>query len=173
MDRGLDVNATDEDGGTPLHTAVVFDHCDLIVLLLDSGGYINAMSAQGSTPLMEAACRGNVSASRLLIAHGADVSVRNSDGGDAFLETAINGELITAKLLVNAGADIHGRDALGRNAADIAGCLREYCDKGSANFGVKKPSYSRFLDALRNPDDRKKYDDYIDWLAERGVTLGN
>ncbi|TMW58117.1 hypothetical protein Poli38472_011705 [Pythium oligandrum] len=42
MSNGASVSAVNEEGGTSLHLAAMFDHCDAIVLLLSKGASVNA-----------------------------------------------------------------------------------------------------------------------------------
>jgi ankyrin repeat protein len=57
--RGLELNAANHDGDTPLHAAVAGRHSDKIVrYLLDEGANPTAANAKGQTPLAVAEARG-------------------------------------------------------------------------------------------------------------------
>jgi hypothetical protein len=48
---GGDVNATDDDGKTPLHVAAGKGNLDMCLALLSHGAYIDAETPAGQTPL--------------------------------------------------------------------------------------------------------------------------
>ena len=60
------MNARDNDGDTPLHTAAIRGHKDVVELLLDCGCVPDARDNQGQTPLDEAVRRGREEIAQLL-----------------------------------------------------------------------------------------------------------
>ena len=78
-----DINARDEDGGTPL-----FDATDgecllggsVHRLLLEHGADISAQKRDSQTPLHRASRNGALNVVRLLLEHGADVEAKNKHG---------------------------------------------------------------------------------------------
>jgi hypothetical protein len=79
LEHGADVNATDEEGDTPLHHVPLYidNPLDVVRLLLEHGAEVNGKNAIGLTPLHTAAEEGSLDVARLLIEHGA-----NTDGID-------------------------------------------------------------------------------------------
>ena len=75
MKNGIDVNAQNENGDTPLSLACMCDtsvpNQDLIRLLLDRGARVNTVNKAGKTPLLRAVK--NVMLVRDLLAKGADI----------------------------------------------------------------------------------------------------
>lgn len=55
LDLGLDINATNDNGQTPLHGAVYLGGTRLVPFLVERGAEINAVNARGQTPWMIAA----------------------------------------------------------------------------------------------------------------------
>lgn len=72
VDRGLDIDTTDDLGATPLWTRVDEDRAEQIPLLLSLGADIQAATPDGTTPLHVAAAGLSLDLFRLLLAHGAD-----------------------------------------------------------------------------------------------------
>lgn len=80
LDRGLDVNRSDKNGGTALHEAVAEKQYEMIELLLDRGADPGARDAGGNTPLHTAALAGYSQAIPLLVKKGADPEALNEEG---------------------------------------------------------------------------------------------
>jgi ankyrin repeat protein len=76
---GVDVNAKDDDGGTPMYWAAVNGRKEIVELLIAKGADVNAKSKRG-TPLHFAAKGGHREVAKLLIAKGADVNAKTGDG---------------------------------------------------------------------------------------------
>ena len=74
---GTDVNAKDEDGWTPLHSAATKE---ITELLIAKGADVNTKDDWGWTPLHPAAWEGQKEVAELLIANGADVNAKDVDG---------------------------------------------------------------------------------------------
>jgi cytohesin len=83
IDQGIDVNAKDRDGNTPLHLANnVKDNIEFTELLIAKGADVNAKSKSGMTPLHQAVRtrNGRKDVVELLIANGAEVDVKDKSG---------------------------------------------------------------------------------------------
>jgi len=76
-DAGVDVNARDEDGDTPLH---VLRQADVVEELLKRGADVNARNNWGEAPIFHA-LTGDVM--RVMIRHGADLTIRDKRGETA------------------------------------------------------------------------------------------
>lgn len=69
--KGADVNATKENGETPLHSAAAGSHKTVVGLLLARGAEANAKTKEGKTPLSLAKEKGHQEIVELLRKHGA------------------------------------------------------------------------------------------------------
>ncbi len=83
VENGLDVNAEDEYGNTPLLLATRPAHSQAVKTLIEAGADVNASNSGGVTPLHDAASGGQVEIVRMLLAAGADPQIVSRDGQTA------------------------------------------------------------------------------------------
>jgi len=107
---GADVNAVDDDGKTPLHTAATHsDNPEVIRLLIDAGADLEAkFEVNGMTPLHWAALfNPNPEIFKALLEAGADLQAVAA-GSQTALSFACNGNASyeVVKLLLDAGAEV-------------------------------------------------------------------
>ena len=93
LDKGVDVNAKDDVGKTPLTYAARFGHKEVAELLLAKGADASAKTDDnGTTPLHHAALNGHKEIAAMLIAKGADVNAKLAvDGGTPLYQAAWGG----------------------------------------------------------------------------------
>ena len=81
---GAEVNAKDNIGYTPLHSAAggraSVGRTSVVSLLLAAGAEVNAKNNDGETPLHNAAFYGRADIAAMLIAAGAEVNAKDNDG---------------------------------------------------------------------------------------------
>lgn len=80
LERGVDPNARDSSGKTPLHWAAYVGSYHIAKMLLDYGADPNAKDWGGQTPLHLAVNRGHVDIVELLLERGADPNAQDADG---------------------------------------------------------------------------------------------
>jgi ankyrin repeat protein len=82
LELGLDVDAADRRGWTPLHFAVRARHLGAVRLLLDAGAAVDPVNADGATPLRLTLERRRCPAAlvQLLLERGADPDHRSPAG---------------------------------------------------------------------------------------------
>lgn len=90
--EGVDVNATDAEGCTPLHWSVILGGVSCVHVLIKAGADVNAKDCKGNTPLIDAI-------------------------GD--VDSSYFGEIDVIKTLLESGADVHAKGEYG-TALDVA-----------------------------------------------------
>jgi ankyrin repeat protein len=100
----------EKDGGTPVHTAVIFEQQEIMTFLLDLKLGVDDLDRFQQTPLHLAALNRSTEICELLLAHGANVNAR-----DVYLRTPIMNAAQRAnerilQLLLKSGADLEIQD---------------------------------------------------------------
>jgi ankyrin repeat protein len=104
IERGADVNATDNHGRRPLQMAITGGLGTLAKLMVERGADVNATDNHGRRPLQMAITGGLGTLAKLMVERGADVNATDNHGRRP-LQMAITGGLGTlAKLMVECGA---------------------------------------------------------------------
>jgi hypothetical protein len=119
--EGTDVNATDDQGWTLLHTAAKHDSKSVAELLLAKGAETNSKDRKGRTPLHLAAgetLRKGVA--ELLLAKGAALGAKDNDEQTPLHLAALIGNKAVAELLLAKGAEVNAKDRQGRTPLHLA-----------------------------------------------------
>ena len=80
LNEGVDVDAADDDGDTPLHTACMHKRYDTAKFLIEQGAAIDIVAHDGNVALSTAAAFGLTNIVELLVLRGADVNPHNNRG---------------------------------------------------------------------------------------------
>jgi len=112
LQKGVDVDARDAYGRTPLMLAV--SQPELARHLVARGADVNARDVNGETPLMKAAFIGRLDVVRYLEEQGAELQARDDRGGTVLMLAA--SDLGLVRYLVEKGADVNARNAQGETA---------------------------------------------------------
>lgn len=116
LEKGGDVDATDNAGRTALMEAAFEGYTETARVLLDKGANINAHDKEGWTPLFWAAFSRRTETVRFLLEKGADVNAKNKYQDTALIHAAYGGDTDTVAVLLENHADINGKDDMGRTA---------------------------------------------------------
>jgi hypothetical protein len=120
---GMDVNAVDSIGSTPLMAAAQMGRAEIARVLIRHGASVTARSACGLTPLAYAACSGDAETVVLLLQKGADPNTVDTVGNTPLIWAVQSGNVDKVRALLAAGADRNPVNHSGWSAADSA---REY-----------------------------------------------
>jgi serine/threonine-protein phosphatase 6 regulatory ankyrin repeat subunit B len=116
LEKGIEPDARDESGRTPLSWAAGNGQETFIKLLLEKGASPVSNNDSGRGPLWWAAKNGQVTVVELLLTKGADIEVRDYAGRTALMEAAANGQPSVVELLLRNGAKIGAKGHLSQTA---------------------------------------------------------
>ncbi|KAF5137673.1 Serine/threonine-protein phosphatase 6 regulatory ankyrin repeat subunit C [Metarhizium anisopliae] len=110
LKQGVDVEARDAQGSTPLYHAIDSDSPHIVQLLLENGADAAATDNYGIMPLHKAAARGNKAIVKLLLEKDVDLEAKNPYERTVLLDASYKGHEAVVKLLLDKGADTEARD---------------------------------------------------------------
>jgi ankyrin repeat protein len=126
LEAGLNIEATNNLGETPLHYAAIFGKDDCVFKLLQRGANVDAISMGGRTPLQAVLgwC-GSASAARHILHHDTLPEECASKGNQACVPGCLFGEsdIRVVDLLLSAGANIRASRNSTRSPLDWAASL--------------------------------------------------
>ena len=130
LSKGVDVNARDIDGVTPLMVAAsgrLDVHASIVKTLLAHGADVNAKDNEGRTAIEKAMEAGYLDRVAMLKAHGSDVDIMplNRARNQALLLAAEREDIERAKALLQDGADVNYKNAQGTTSLMIA-CQKDH-----------------------------------------------
>ena len=152
LNQGANVNAQDNDGKTPLHTAVMFSNApETAEILLKHDANPNIKDKFiGRTPLYIAALHNNHEMAEMLLKHGANVNVKDNDSNTPLHRAVWSNALETAEVLLKHAVHPNAKNNDGKtplhavaiyNAHQIAGVLLKHGANVNAKVNVKNKLY--------------------------------
>ena len=120
LERGVDVNSSDKDHWTPLHSASYYGMSEIVQVLLDHGANVNVQNEACETPLyLVSHCQypspypsqgDRARIAQLLLDHGADVNGRPEGQATPLSRSLSYGMSDVAWILVDHGATVNAKD---------------------------------------------------------------
>ena len=107
VEKGADVNQSDNQGGTPLTNAARQRKNELVELLIKLGADVNKPNGNGMTALVTAVMRDHVPTVKVLLANGANPEEAGPEGYKPLAIAIAEDKYETAKALMEAGADVN------------------------------------------------------------------
>ena len=117
---GVNVNARDPEGETPLMYASVEDRTQAVLLLLRKGAEINAVSTNNETALGRAAAMGRTETVKILVEKGANMEKGGDHGTTPLMYASSGGHLQTVRSLLQMGSRVNSEDQDGDTALSYA-----------------------------------------------------
>jgi ankyrin repeat protein len=125
LDKGANIEATNDDGWTPLHWACRNGCVEVVEMLLDKRANIEARDNGGWTPLHEACYKGHVEVVKLLLDKGTNIEATDDDLGWTPLHAACFwGRVEVVEMLLARGANAEATDNNGKTPLDLAKATR-------------------------------------------------
>ena len=120
--QGARVDATDDQGFTPLLAASYYGHTEVCKLLLETGKVnVKETTPVGFTPLLVAVQKGHTEVCELLLANGSDLEETQPDTQFTALHyAAIVGNQSVLELLLSHKANVNSRERRGWTALQFA-----------------------------------------------------
>ncbi|RNJ59936.1 hypothetical protein D7B24_000653 [Verticillium nonalfalfae] len=139
LELGIDLNAQNTDGESPLHVAASFGTRAQVELLLDRGADTSLLTLRGRTVFHLALLNPKLRPCKALLARlfatDASQHIADRDGVLPIHLAAAQGWLATVEWLIEIGADIFSRDNQGRTPLHTA----------AASMGIDSTAVVRFL----------------------------
>ena len=110
--QGVDVNALEPDGASPLHWAADAGDVRTAALLIKSGANVSAGNDYGVTPLSLAATNGSPAMIEALIAAGANPDALLPTGETVLMTASYTGNPAAVKVLLAHGANVNQREGI-------------------------------------------------------------
>lgn len=133
---GANINATNENGQTPLHIAALRGDMYFLDLLIDYRANLDAVNEDKLTPLHLATYAGNINCMKRLIQKGANVNAVDHKGHTPLHYTVLGGKIDCLKeLLRKEGVEVNAKNNRGETLLHIAvnlgmiDCLKELLRK--------------------------------------------
>lgn len=111
VEKGADVNIKTKAGLTPIHVAILYDHVNILKVLLDGDAKLNEAGEQAVLAL--AVRNKNINMVRILVKAGANMLIDNRNGTTVLHHSVCTGQVDLVKLLMEENVDVNAQDSRG------------------------------------------------------------
>lgn len=122
LEKGANVNASNNMGQTPLHCAVSIRAQTIVGILLTHGAEVNAKDDSGNTALSISIQNGLVNMVETLLDAGANPNIKFKNNNSILLQACLNKDYDMVLAIINSvrNIDYYYVNAMGKTALDIA-----------------------------------------------------
>ena len=149
---GINPNAPNQKGVTPISAASHKGDTDIIQMLVDAGASVNAMNSTGSTALIQASHFGHLNAVQLLLRHGGIADFTNSKGTTALMRASQEGYVEIVVILLAAKSEVNRLLSNNDKANELIHWTPDFGGREGLRAGL-----DRTREWFTNPENLKRY----------------
>jgi ankyrin repeat protein len=116
IEKGGEVDGTDNSGHTALMVAAFGGYTNTVRLLVEKGADVNARDTDGWTPLFWAVFSRRTDVVRFLLEKGAGANAKNKHDDTPLIHAAYGGDVDTLAVLLEHHPDLNAKNDMGRTA---------------------------------------------------------
>ena len=163
--RGAVIDATDNDGSTPLmDIAAGCKDVRVVQFLVAHGANVNLRSKDGNSALLMSTSFGRTETTRFLLEHGAQVNVHDQNENTPLANAAVMNSILDIKMLLALGAKV---DAINRNGdTPLIYCV-SFCNSLGADMSTSLEIMRLLIDHGADISHRNKEGDSALSLAKK------
>jgi hypothetical protein len=147
---GADINSRGKRRQTALQEALLNDHFQLALWLIDRGADVNVADKWGNTPLSTAVMAANVACVKRILAAGVNVNTADKEGVTPLMWAANRGSAPIVKLLLEHGADPNTKDRVKDNEGKTPLMYINPGSKGIAELLIQHGAKPRERDRFKH-----------------------
>jgi len=117
---GVNIEAADQNGNTPLMQAAVGGHVEIVRMLIAANADVNAVDQGAQTALYCAIQAGSIEVLQMLLEKNANVNVANQVGTTPLMFALLSRHVGAMQVLLSANADVNAVDQQGNTVLMVA-----------------------------------------------------
>ena len=161
LEKGANVNVTNEGGETPLHYAAKHGYLEVMEILLENGADPAQKGTGCGTPMQWARRNRQIQSIKMLLDHDVSINQRGSGGRTALMEAVSAEQLEIVNFLVANGADVNVTDERGEGCSPL--CIAAHHN----NLEIGRILLKHGADPALECEDRKIPEDFLIKIRKR------